>query len=93
MTSWEMQADCISCLQLQHERVGEILNTISSLKFHIIHDNLAVFVDQYTSINCPVTSHGELEVVDSSDWRCEETYEGREMDVCQYLIRKTYLLV
>ena len=43
----------------------------------IIHNPLVVLVHSYTYITSMVTTHSELEIVDTFDWCCEETYRVR----------------
>lgn len=67
----------ISCFQLQHQRLSEILLKHIVIIVPITHNPLVVLVHMYSYTTSIETKPSELEIVDTFDWCCEETYRVR----------------
>lgn len=62
----------VSLFHLQNNRVGEEF-TFIIVGIVVMHDGHVVKVHGDASRAPWKTKHGELEIVDAFDWRCEET--------------------
>lgn len=67
----------ISFFHLQNNRVGEVF-TFIIVCIVAMHNGDVVKVHGHTCSALWNTKHGELEIVDTLEWCCEETYRKSE---------------
>lgn len=83
VASWKNQVNFISLHQLQNHRVGEEFIFII-VWIPVLHNGIVVEVHCYSCNASCNTQHGELEIVGTLDWCCEETYGVRVQNLNVY---------
>lgn len=82
--------DFISLLQLQNNGVGDVFVFIIS-RIPVLHDGHVVKMYGHTCSALASTQHGELEIVDTLDWCCKETYRESSFNMTMLFSLSIYL--